>query len=270
MTSGLGRALRAERLKLTTTRTWWALGAMLAVYVAVVAVFLTASFAADLAGASGPPPDLDAPTTAALLYTLGTPVGYVFPALLGVLVITTEYRYRTLTPTFLAQPRRAVVLAAKLTTTTATGLLYGVAALVLTVPAVAGVLAATGHPSSLAVASVQAAMARSVVGHALWAAIGVGLGLVVRSQVAAVVIVVATSQLVEPLLRIGLAAWSVTRGVSRYLPGSAADALTGASIYTVSAGASLLAPWQGAVVLAAYALALTGAGAWLTARRDVL
>ena len=62
----------------------------------------------------------------------------------------------------------------------------------------------------------------------------------------------------------------MTRGVSRYLPGSAADALTGASIYTVSAGASLLAPWQGAVVLAAYALALTGAGAWLTARRDVL
>ena len=264
-------ALRAERIKLTSTRTWWALGVLLAGYVAVVAAFLTVSFAAIPSGASSqPPPDLDSPATAALLYTLGTSVGYVFPALLGVFVITTEYRYRTVTPTFLAQPRRHVVLAAKLTTTTATGLLYGVAALVLTVPAVAAVLAVTGHPTSLAVPAVQAAMARSVAGHGLWAAIGVGLGMLVRSQVAAIVIIVATSQLVEPLLRIGLAAWSVTRGVSRYLPGSAADALTGASIYTVSGGASLLAPWLGAVTLASYALALTGAGWWLTARRDVL
>lgn len=112
-------------------------------------------------------------------------------------------------------------------------------------------------------------MARSVVAFALWAAVGVGVGMLVRHQVAAIVVVVATSQIVEPLLRVGLAAWSVTRGVSRYLPGSASDALTGASIYTSAGGASLLTAWAGALVLVAYALALAAAGAWLTARRDV-
>ena len=67
----------------------------------------------------------------------------------------------------------------------------------------------------------------------------------------------------------GLAAWSVTRGVSRYLPGSAADALTGASIFTSTGGAPLLPSSAGALVLVGYALALSAAGAWLTARRDV-
>lgn len=264
-------ALRVEWLKLTTTRTWWALGAVLAGYVAVVAVLLTATYTTARSSSSGqPPPSLDLPLTAATLYTLGASIGYVFPALLGVLVITTEYRYRTLTPTFLAQPRRARVLLAKLGVSAVTGLLYGVAALALTVPAVAGVLRLAGHPTALGDGEVQGAVARSVLAHGLWAAIGVGVGFLVRNQVAAVVAVIATSQLVEPLLRIGLAAWSLTRGISRYLPGSAADALTGASIYPFSGGAALLPPWQGALALVAYALALTAAGAWLTARRDVI
>lgn len=266
------RALRAERLKLTTTRTWWLLGGLLAVYVAVIAVFLTVSYAAVASGTSTggqPPPDLEAPSTVASVYTIGSAVGYVFPALLGVLVITTEYRYRTITPTFLTLPRRPQVLLAKLVVATTTGLAYGVAALVLTVPAVAAVLAATGHPGHLGDPGVQAAIARSVLSLALWAAIGVGLGMLVRNQVAAIITVVATSQLVEPLLRIGLAAWAPTRGISRYLPGAAADALTGSSIYTASGGASLLSPLAGGLVLVAYALVLTAAGTWVTTRRDI-
>ncbi|HEX8498811.1 MAG TPA: hypothetical protein VF661_16550, partial [Actinomycetales bacterium] len=101
-------------------------------------------------------------------------------------------------------------------------------------------------------------------------ALGAGLGMLVRNQVAAVVVVVATSQLVEPLLRLGLGAWSATRGVARVLPGAAADALTGASIYTVSGGAPLLRPWVGGLVLAGYAVLLTVAGILRTASRDVL
>ncbi len=263
-------ALRAELLKLTTTRTWWALALVMTVYVALIAVFLTFADAAARPSTLGrPAPDLDLPATVAALYAIGVAVAYVFPALLGVLVITTEYRYRTITPTFLAQPHRWPVLLAKLAVATATGALYGIAALALTVPAVAGVLTATGHPTWLGDPGVLATLARSVLALALWAAVGVGVGMLVRHQVAAIVVVVATSQIVEPLLRVGLAAWSVTRGVSRYLPGSAADALTGASIYTSSGGAPLVAAWAGALVLVGYALALAGAGAWITARRDV-
>lgn len=265
------RALRAELLRLTTTRTWWALGLLLAGYVAVVAVFLTVAYGASRSNAPGQAaPDLDLPSTAATLYTLGASLGYVFPALLGVLVVTTEHRYRTLTPTFLAEPTRRPVLLAKLVVSVGTGLLYGLAALVLTVPAVAATLVATGHPTALGDDQVLGAVARSVLVHGLWAGVGVGVGMLVRNQVASIVGLVAVSQLVEPLLRVGLAAWSVTRGVSRYLPGSAADALTGASIFTSSGGATLLSPWVGGVVLLGYAVVLAGAGAWSTARRDVL
>lgn len=148
-------ALRAELLKLTTTRTWWALALVLTVYVALIGVFLTFADAAARPSTLGQPaPDLDLPVTVASLYAVGVAVAYVFPALLGVLVITTEYRYRTITPTFLAQPHRWPVLLAKLAVATATGAVYGVAALALTVPAVAAVLAATGHPTRLGDAGV--------------------------------------------------------------------------------------------------------------------
>ena len=45
---------------------------------------------------------------------------------LGVLIITGEYRHKTVTPTFLAEPRRGRVVASKLTVGFGAGLLMGV------------------------------------------------------------------------------------------------------------------------------------------------
>src|SRR5215468_2766246 len=108
-------ALRVEVLKVRTTRMWWILLLVMVGYVGLTAAFIAFAFGALPAEAAGPgAPSLDDRNTLLAVYTLGLPLGYVFPVVLGVLAITTEYRYQTLTPTFLGEPRRDLVLNAKL------------------------------------------------------------------------------------------------------------------------------------------------------------
>jgi hypothetical protein len=249
---------------------WWILLLVMAAYVAVIAAFLAVAFSAGSnAGVpAGAQPSLDDPSVRLMMYTLAMPLAYVFPVLAGTLSITTEYRYETLTYTFLAEPRRAVVLVAKLVVGTGMGIVFGVVALAANAAAVAPVLAGTGHAVGLT-GDVWGAIARCVLGMGLWAALGVGVGVVLRNQVAAMVVVIAFSQLVEPLLRFGLAAWEGTRAVAKFLPGAAGDAIAGASIYTVGAPSDLLSWWHGGLVLALYAAALWGLGSVTTMRRDV-
>jgi ABC-2 type transport system permease protein len=264
-----GTALRVEVRKTLTTRMWWILLLVMAAYVAVIAGFLAIAFSQEAGTIGGPPTGaLDDETQRRVLYTLVMPLAYVFPVLVGTLSITAEYRYQTLTPTFLAEPRRSVVLVAKLVVATVLGLLFGLVGATAGAGAVAGVRVLTGDPPGLDGEIVQA-LAQVVLGMGLWAAVGVGVGSLVRNQVAAVVVIIAFSQLVEPIARVALSAWDATRSVSQYLPGAAGDAMAGASLYTLGSPVELLPWWQGALVLAGYAVVLFALGSRLAVRRDV-
>jgi hypothetical protein len=108
---------------------------------------------------------------------------------------------------------------------------------------------------------------------ALWAVIGVGIGSLIQNQIAAIVVVLAFTQFVEPILRFGTSIWDWTAEVGRFLPGAASDALVGSSVFSVfGMGGSTVEPldwWQGGLVLLAIALVVAIAG-YLTAwRRDI-
>ena len=106
----------------------------------------------------------------------------------------------------------------------------------------------------------------------LWVLVGIGVGALVRNQVAAVVIVLAFTQFVEPLLRAGAALVDGLSGFTRVLPGSASDALVGSSVFSVFSAAGQADPlewWQGGLVLAAYAVVFLVAGYLVSWRRDV-
>ena len=96
---------------------------------------------------------------------------------------------------------------------------------------------------------------------ALWAAIGVGVGAVVRQQVPTVVGISAWLLFVEGLLVGDVAG---VADVGRFAPGAAAAAITGQDPDT------LLAPAFGLVLLAVYAAAAAVAGSLATVRRDVV
>lgn len=272
----IARAVSAEFAKLFTTRMWWVLAAVMFGYIALLAGGLAALFSAietgalspDAAGGGGPPPMFG--ELAPLIYSFASSVGYVFPVLLGALATTGEFRHQTLTPTFLATPKRGRVLGAKIGTVFVAGAGYGVIALLASVGIGALIMGAFGVDTLLGDGETWALIGRSILGMALWATIGVGLGVLVPSQVAAVVIVLAFTQFIEPLLRFASMFTEITAGIGKYLPGSASDALVGASFFTIaSPETSLLEWWQGGLVLLAYAVIATIGGYFVSWKRDV-
>ncbi|MET0725886.1 MAG: ABC transporter permease [Leifsonia sp.] len=271
------RSLGSEFLKIFTTRMWWILTLVLVVYVGAVAGGLAALFGwisenPEQAASSGTSQGFpaDAPLQP-LVYGFATTIGYAFPVLLGALATTGEFRHETLTPTFLASPRRGLVLLAKAVVLLVVGAGLGVAAWAATMAAGAAGFSAFGVETRLTDPEIWAIAGRGVFAMALWAAIGVGLGTLVTSQVAAIVIVLAFTQFVEPLLRLAASFVDVTAGIARFLPGAASDALVGGSFFSFTGGQATdpLHWWQGAVVLFAYAAVLTVAGYFASWRRDV-
>jgi ABC-2 type transport system permease protein len=187
-------------------------------------------------------------------------LGALFAALLGAMSITAEIRHGTIRPTFLVSPWRSRVIAAKAWVSTLIGAGFGLAAGALAVGAGIAALRARGIDVQLDAADYVLLVAGSAVAAALWAAIGVGLAAVVRSQVPTLVGICAWLLFVEGLL-VGDVA-GVT-DVGRFAPGAAAEAISGQDPDT------LLAPAVGLVVLALYAAVTAVAGLLATSRRDV-
>jgi ABC-2 type transport system permease protein len=271
------RALASEFEKVFTTRMWWLIAVLLVAYVAFLAggfgAFLGWTIenpeAAENTGNNTQlPPGMQ---LAPLIYSFASSVGYVFPVLLGALAVTGEFRHKTLTPTFLAEPHRSTVLSAKFVSQLIMGAGLGVIAFATSVGTGAAALAAFGLDTELDMSDTWALIGRGVLAMALWGTIGVGLGTLVTNQVAAIVIVIAFTQFVEPILRLAASLNDVTAQIGKFLPGAASDALVGASFYSIaSVGASdSLEWWQGGLVLLAIGGIATVVGGATTWRRDV-
>jgi len=191
----------------------------------------------------------------------GTSVGALFAALLGALSITGEIRHGTVRPTFLATPRRGRVITAKLVASALAGLAIGLLAEALTAGLESAGLATRGIHIALTAGDYVQLLAGGALSAALWAAIGVGIGAIVRHQVGAVIGLCVWLLLIETTLIGNVPA------AGKFVPGAGAGALAGA-IQTQSAS-KLLAPAPGGLLLAAYAAAAIAAGLITTERRDI-
>jgi ABC-type transport system involved in multi-copper enzyme maturation permease subunit len=212
---------------------------------------------------------LDPQSIASSVYTLAVALGYIFPAVLGAMVVTSEFRHRTITMTLLAEPRRTLVLGSKLTAVLPFAVVVALAGVLGAVLGGATTLAVLGEPTFLADPAMQRTIALSVVALVIWGLVGVGFGSVLTNQVAVIVVLLVFTQFVEPLLRLLLAQFEATEMVSKFLPGAAGEAIAGSSLYVSSGLADLLSPWQGALVLLGYAVVFTVIGRLTTFRRDV-
>lgn len=272
----LSAATRSETTKLLTTAMWWVLAIVLVAYIGFTAAGLGFVFSASAAGdLPGQSHQAGLPTgdAAPVLYSIAASIGYVFPLLIGTLMVTAEFRHHTLTPTFLATPRRGRVLWAKAFVGIGVGVVYAVLALIAAVGPSAGFLAGFGQDTGLDQSDTWAMLGRIVIAFALWVLVGIGVGTLVRNQVAAVVIVLAFTQFVEPIARVAGMFVDGLDSILRFLPGAASDTLVGTSIYTATTGStSSAAPldwWAGGVVLLAYAIVLIVLGHLTSWRRDV-
>lgn len=248
------RLIRTEIFKLRTTRMYlWLLLAASGVTVLVTSVRIGRASSAELASLAHPG------VVAGIITNMG--VLSVFGLILGVLAVTNELRYGTLTPAFLTTPRRGRVMAAKLITYTLAALVVAAVAVGLAA-LVGGVwLSLRGVQVNLDTAAVLAIL-RLLVVVSLAATFGVGIGALVRNQIAAVVGALVWMLVVENLLR-GLAPtwgrWLPFNGASFFIDGHAATAL----------GSSGLSWWGGGIMFAVYLVTAVATGAVMFRRMDV-
>ncbi len=187
-------------------------------------------------------------------------LGVLFAALLGALSVTAEIRHGTIRPTFLFSPRRSRVVAAKVSVSVAIGAGFGLVAGAVAVAAGTAALRARGIDVQLDRGDDALLVVGAAAAAALWAAIGVGIGALVRNQVPALIGICAWLLFVEGLLAGDVGGLG---DVGRLLPGSAAAAISGQDPGT------LLAPATGLALLAAYAGVAAVAGAFASSHRDV-
>ena len=264
--SGFGRAVRAELLKFFTTRLWWgmAIAVLLAggAFALLFGIIFTTDNAQVNGGAVGGPVQI-----ANTVYTAGLSLGYLLMLTIGVMHIGSEYRHKTITSTFLAIPHRSRVMLAKVVALLLIGAGYGVVSLIGSVAVGAVTLQARGadpFPST----EILRTLALSLLVLGLWCLIGLGVGILIPNQVAALLIGIGVAWIAEPLLAFALSFWDFGRDhIAPYLPSSATSSVVNG--VQNSPDAVTLSWWAAALVLAAWAAVLSGIGIARTVRQDV-
>jgi ABC-2 type transport system permease protein len=249
------RLLYAEALKVRTApRT------LLGLVLALVALDVLG--AGSTASGGGPEfvPNADEIVTFDVITVATT--GVIFAMILGILIVTWEYRHGTITQTFLATPRRERVMAAKYAVAFATGA-------ILTTLSVAVVLVTALFWISPVLHQEQwELIGRLVVASALWGIFGAGLGAVIQSQVGAIVTAFVWFLVAEPLIGVQFDRFA------DYLPGAVIDRLTGHEASAAAEGAEETTQhsfglWTAGLLAVGYALGAGVLGAASAVWRDI-
>jgi len=244
--------VRSELLKVRTTRGWY-------VYLAVIVLLTGLAVAGDVGSAEDS-------RRSALDFQVGlveaAGISALVSIILGITVVTTEFRHGTITPTLLSNPRRERVVAGKGIATAAVSIGFALLALLI----VAGValiwLSIVGADIHLGDGDIGERAAQSVLLAVLWGLLGIAIGTLVQSQVAALVGTLIWVFLVETLL-IGIFGLIDVDGLSPYLLFQALDAADG------SGGPDLLSYWAGVGVSLAWIAAVGAVGVARVMRRDI-
>lgn len=240
--------IASEFRKLATTRSIYAMAAGLAVIVGLgVVAIVTDTGAGEMVG----------PLERQAFLHVSLTIAPLFGLLLGLRSFTDEFRYGSIVPTLLASPDRSKVIAAKLVAAAGGGIALTLAATAVSIAIGVPLLVAKGVEVTWSASAMAEVVGRLLGATVLWTAIGVGVGLAVKHQVAAI-----AGALVWLLAAEGIFSGLVPN-VAKYFPGAAGFAVVGIN------PAELLAPVMGALLLAGYAAVAVAAGAIVMQRRDI-
>jgi ABC-2 type transport system permease protein len=191
-------------------------------------------------------------------------VAYIAVFVLGVLSVTTEFRYQTITPTVLATPSRWRLIGAKLITYTLVGAFFAVVCIVVDLAIMLPWLSARGVDFSIsdnysAVLAVFAVLALSSL-------LGLGTGALLKNQIVAVTVGLIFLIVLENII----AAIPGVKYGYPYLPGGLVNSITssGADDRVIN-GVTLLPIWGGVVGLLIWGVGLAVLGAGITMNRDI-
>jgi ABC-2 type transport system permease protein len=264
------RVLRSELFKLRTTPGAWV---VLGVTLLLTALGIITAFVVS----TGATARFAAPTTARTpvhamrnLMGAGYGAGTVMAPVLGVLCITTEYRQKLLSSTLLVTPQRQTVLVAKTVASMIWGLFLGVAGLVLVAAMGIPLLVSEGGSVSLLLHQIGPVVPGLLGAYVLLAVFGLGVGTLLRNQIAAVVVTIVVVIVLEPIL-VALV-HSLAHYDLNWLPSRSTAALAGGLTRngkSVTPEGSLLTWWTGGLVLLLWGVGTAVIGYFTTFQRDV-
>lgn len=258
--AGLRGAVRSEWTKIRSVRsTYWTLIALI-----VVSVGLGAAISAGAASELNAHPVRKAgfdPTQVSLFAFFE--LGQLVIAVLGAMVITSEYSTGMIRTSLTSQPRRGAVYAAK---AAVFGLLALVVSFVISFVAFflgQALFSSTGIAATLGKPHVLQAVVASALLVSLVAMFSFGLGAIFRHTAAAITTAIGVMFVVPIIVNIMPESWQ--QDIVRWLPSSAGAVLT----TTVGTPPPhYFAPWGQFAVTAAYAAAALIIGAVLLRKRD--
>src|SRR5258707_10004528 len=201
--------IRTEVLKLRAVRGPWLLLA--------AAPLLVLAGVSGLAISGG---DMNKPTAqSGALSHVG--LTSLFTVVFGILAVAGEYRHKTIVDTYLSTPARRQVIAAKLAVYTVLGALSGVICSAVGLAAAASWWADKGLPFGWSNSAMWTTIGGGIAWNAAFAAIGVGLGALVRNLVGAIARALARIALIEGIVG------QLPGNLAPWLPISAGHALSG-------------------------------------------
>lgn len=208
------------------------------------------------------------------LYSFAGRSAYFGTFLIGVLIATSDQANGLLAKTvilFKSRPRvtlakmLAVVLISCVTAVLAVGLSFGITYFIISGESAFGTAAITSHQWMIGL--------RSLLTFIVWGLIGFGMGLIVRNQVAAVIIVFMFTLFLEPMLTSLSNDNSNFAAFGKFLPGTVNWAIlwpvdaTGSDSAMGGLGGESLQVGPAIAVLIGYAAVLVGLGYWLGVRK---
>jgi ABC-2 type transport system permease protein len=188
----------------------------------------------------------------------------VFSLLLGIICITSEFRHGTITPSLLIVPNRVRLTLAKLGASLLIGFALSLVATGLTIIVGDLILGARDIDKVISGSDVVKELVGSVVAGGLYAALGVGVGALVRNQVGAIVGSLVYLFILENLLTI---AHPLQDPVAKFGFAGLGNGLTGATDPTTDHPPLHQVP--AGLLLALYCAIFLVAGILVMKRRDV-
>jgi ABC-2 type transport system permease protein len=268
--TAMPRLVRAELFKFRTTPGPWV---CLLVVVLLTGLGVTTSFINGNHGVV----HFSAPTSTVELRRLmgaGYTAAIVMAPILGVLCITTEYRHRVLTSTLLAHPQRADVLTAKVLASALWGLFMGVVSFAMIAAMGIPLLLAEGGSVTALLHQVGPVVPGMLAAFLLLAVYGMGIGTLVRNQIAGVILALGLTLVLEPIIVAIFG--SLAHMDVNFLPTRATQAIAGGLTPHGPGGGSdtatvhvLLSWWLGALALVIWGVGTAVVGYFTTFRRDV-
>lgn len=270
--------VRAELRKYTTTRLMWGMAiAIFVVGAGFAAIFAGVALYAPLGDGLGTLADIvPGDVLTKFVYLSHIQLGYLLVLCIGVVVIGQEFRHKTATSTFLAEPHRPRVIGAKCMALAVIGAVNGLLFLVGSLIGAGILLGINGEALFPDPGGLLRAFALALLVLVLWTWIGLGVGVLISNQIVALLVAIAFVWIVEPLVTFALSFVDWGPELTRFFPGSVSTAaldlssgIPGQVAQEIGMSATSLSWGVGALLLVAYAAAMALIGLVLTQRRDI-